>query len=131
MSYGLSPYIQTHWLRVPLSVLALVRSMASLSYLGLLLGFFALHTLLPKPSFTANADFFQGYRWDAVPDPLNPGSVRLQPFWQPNARAPWQQVVNFYPAQVYLEYNCYYMKEVCHSVNQLVYEQQARYESQL
>lgn len=61
--------------------------------------------------FEINAQYIQDIHWQTIPPPNN--GVANQPFFQPTLNDPFQQAVFLYPEVVYLEYNCYYMRDIC------------------
>lgn len=57
------------------------------------------------------AQFVQGYEWQNIPN--NFGGVTSTPFWRPTVNDVPQEVINLAPEVVFIEYNCYYMRDIC------------------
>ncbi|RFU75893.1 pectin lyase fold virulence factor [Trichoderma arundinaceum] len=93
--------------------------MESLRFLLYLTAFLTIPLLRPHQQGFVVAQFFQDYQWRYIGS-ANSNAFTRQPFWQPNLPEPYQQGILLDPESVFLEYNCYYMKEICRNANDFI-----------
>ncbi|KAK4203018.1 pectate lyase superfamily protein-domain-containing protein [Triangularia verruculosa] len=72
-------------------------------------------TILPwQPHNTyVQAQFVQGVTTIAIPSPTVPNQVTRVPVWRETLQHQYQRVIDIAPELVVLEYNCYYMRDIC------------------